>query len=116
MVWYFLLATLAAIGLLSILWVFLGWLLPAGKGCALVCVGQPDIGVLSRWKWLQGMGLLKCPLIAVTETEALYVDSEIEQISREALLARLETERDQFDRTGNGDPPGHHRCRGISEL
>ena len=116
MVWYFLLATLAAFGLFSVLSVILGWLLPAGKGCALVCVGQPDIGVLSRWKWLQGMGLLKCPLIAVTETEALYVDSEIEQISRDDLLARLETERDRFDRTGNGDPPGHHRCRGISEL
>ena len=116
MAWYFLLATLAAFGLFSVLSVILGWLLPAGKGCALVCIGQPDIGVLSRWKWLQGMGLLKCPLIAVTETEALYVDSEIEQISREDLLARLETERDRFDRTGNGDPPGHHRCRGISEL
>ena len=105
---------LAAWGVLCALWAALGWLLPDGKGCALVCVGRPDIGILSRWKWLRGLGLLRCPLIAVTED--LLEDSETEQCSREDLLARLEMERNRFNGTGNGNHPGRHQRRGISEL
>ena len=116
MVWYVLLGALAAFGALSILWATLGWLLPDGKGCALVCVGQPDIGVLSRWKWLRSLGLLRCPLVAVTEKKALYVDSEIEQCSRADLLSRLEMERNRIHGTGNGDSSGRHQRCGISEL
>ena len=106
--------SLAAFGALSILWTALGWLLPAGRGCVLVCYGLPDTGIVSRWKWLNGLGLLRCPLVAVTE-EA-FPDTETEQCSPDALLSRLEMERNRFNGTGNGDPPGHHRCRGISEL
>ena len=105
---------LAAFGALSILWTALGWLLPAGQGCVLVCYGTPDIGILSRWKWLRSLGLLRCPLVAVTEEDCL--DTETERCTGEMLLSRLEMERNRFDRTGNGNPSGHHRCRGISEL
>jgi len=106
--------TLAAFGALSILWTVLGWLLPAGQGCVLVCYGTPDEGILSRWKWLKGLGLLRCPLVAVTEEAC--PDTETEGCSPEALLSRLEMERKRFNGTGNGDSSGHHRCRGISEL
>jgi hypothetical protein len=114
MVWYILVGMLAAFGSLCIIWTLLGWILPAGQGCALVCYGLPDTGILSRWKWLRGVGLLHCPLVAVTEHPSS--DTEIEQCSGESLLSLLEMERKRFNGTGNGDSSGHHRCRGISEL
>ena len=104
-------AALAAFGLLSMVWALLGWWLPAGKGCALVCLGAPDLGIVSRWKWLQSLGLLRCPLIAVTDEAA----EDIEICAGENLLARLEMERNQVG-TGNGNPSGRHQRRGISEL
>ena len=110
---YVVLGALAAFGLLSALWAALGWLLPSGKGCALVCRGEPDPGIVSRWKWLRGLGLLRCPLIAV---DAEQTNGEIEICAGEDLLARLEMERNQFHGTGNGDPAGRHQRRGISEL
>ena len=109
---YVVLGTFAAFGLLSALWAVLGWLLPSGKGCALVCYGEADIGMISRWKWLQSLGLLRCPLIAVTEAKS----EDIENCAGEDLLLRLEMERNRVHGTGNGDPSGRHQRRGISEL
>ena len=109
---YVILGTLAAFGLLSTLWAILGWLLPSGRGCVLVCYGMPDIGIVSRWKWLQSLGLLRCPLIAVSEADTV----EIENCAGEHLLVRLEMERNRFHGTGNGDPSGRCQRRGISEL
>lgn len=103
---------LAAFGMLSALWALLGWLLPSGRGCALVCYGRADIGIISRWKWLQGLGLLRCPLIAVTEERC----EETEICAGEDLLSRLEMERNRFHGTGNGNPAGRNQRRGISEL
>ena len=112
---YIILGALGAFGCLSLLWALLGWLLPAGQGCALVCYGEPDEGILSRYLWLRGTGLLRCPLLAVVPAEA-DPSGEKEICTREALLARLEWERNRFDGTGNGDPTGRHQRRGISEL
>ena len=109
---YVILGAFAAFGLLSAIWAVLGWLLPSGKGCALVCYGMPDIGIVSRWKWLHGLGLLRCPLIAVTEENC----EETENCAGEDLLTRLEMERNRVHGTGNGDPSGRHQRRGISEL
>ena len=116
MAWMIFLTVLAAIGVLSILWAALGWLLPGGQGCALVCVGEPDVGTLSRWQWLKGLGLLRFPLIAVTDAEMPWQDTDMERCRPEELLSRLEMERNRFDGTGNGDPTGRHQRRGISEL
>ena len=113
---YILIGTLAAFGCFSVVWAVLGWLLPVGRGCALVCVGQPDEGVLSRYKWLRGAGLLHYPLLIVAEEEAGLQEAETEICSREDLLPRLEWERNQFNGTGNGDHTGRHQRRGISEL
>ena len=114
---YILLGALAAFGLLSILWAGLGWLLPGGKGCAVVCFGYPDEGVQSRYRWLRSLGLFSGPLIAVTEEdEGQPLGCGTEICRPEALAARLEWERNRFDGTGNGDPPGHDQCRGVSEL
>lgn len=110
-----LLLTLAAIGLLSLGWVLFGWLLPSGKGCALVCFGAPDVGIVSRYKWLRGMGLLHCPLIAVVDKPEL-LDEQTEICAGEQLLSRLETERNRVHGTGIGDSSGRDQCHHISEL
>ena len=111
---YIILGTLAAFGALSMLWALLGWLLPCGRGCILVCRGVPDVGILSRVRWLRGMGFLDCPLVAVVPEGTDLPDDMIELCTAEALLLRLELERKHG--TGTGDPPGRGQCRGVSEL
>ena len=97
---YIVLGTLAAIGLLSILWVCFGWLLPGGKGGAFVCMGWPEEGLLSRYRWLRELGILSCPMLIVTEEhgkeEEQFFYSGIELCSPEALADRLEQEREFF--------------------
>lgn len=115
LLWYFVLGTLAAFGALCALWVMLGWLLPVGKGCALVCWGSAADEIFTGFKWLRGLGLLHCPLIVVTEMPGEPLEMT-ENCRPEQLLARLEQERNRFDGTGNGDPTGRGQCRGISEL
>ena len=113
---YVILGALAAFGLLSILWAAMGWLLPGGRGMALVCVGEPDAGILARYKWLRSLGLLACPLIVAAEDAALQPMDGMEICAPESLLFRLELERVKIDGTGNGDPPGRHQRSGVSEL
>jgi len=110
---YFVVGTLAAFGGLCLLWTILGWLLPSGKGCALVCYGAPDEGIYARYRWLRSMGFLSCPLLAVSEEE-IGCWKEAELCTTEALLARLEGER--IYGTGTGDPAGRGKRSGISEL
>lgn len=109
------LCILAAAGVLSMLWAILGWLLPGAEGCVLVCIGLPNDGIRSRYRWLHGMGLLNCPLVAVAEDESV-VGTETEICSREDLFARLEWEREQFDGTGTGDSTGRNQRCDISKL
>ncbi len=108
----------AAFGLISVIWTLVGWLLPDGKGAAVVCWGQPDEGILIRVKWLQSLGLLRCPLLVVTDTEPFYYinKSTIEYCRGEELLSRLEQERIWVDGTGNGDSSGNHSGGGLPEL
>ena len=94
---FILIGFLAAYGALSVLWAGLGWLLPGMKGCAVVYMGTPNEGVCRRYRWLRGLGLFSCPLIAVAEGEAT---EEIEVCSREELLARLTWEAERFGGTG----------------
>ena len=112
---YILVGCLAAFGALSALWAVLGWLLPQEKGLCMVCLEEADVGTVSRVRWLWGLGLLRCPLLVVTEEGQLGVRMDGTEICRPGdLLSRLE--REKTDGTGNGDPSGHHQCRGISEL
>ncbi|MDO5546219.1 MAG: hypothetical protein Q4F81_10455 [Eubacteriales bacterium] len=113
MVWCILLGTLAAYGALSAIWAALGWLLPGLRGCALVYMGTPREGILRRWRWLRGLGLVDCPFLTVTE-DAANKDTEV--CGREALLERLIWEAERFGGTGTGDHSGRGQRRGISEL
>ena len=101
-----LLAFFAAFGVLSLVWTLVGWLLPAGEGWALVCLGEPDEGNLSRFRWLRAMGFLRCPLLAVPE--------ETENWIEDALLPALGRELEHG--TGTGDFTGRSQRSGISEL
>ena len=114
---YFWMGMLAAFGLLSILWAALGWLLPGGEGCVLVCRGEPDVGILSRYRWLRDWGLLRCPLLVLSDKDCgpERLDG-LEAVSPENLVFRLQEEWNRKDGTGNGDPSGRGERRGISEL
>lgn len=112
---YVVVGTLAAIGFLCLAWALFCWLAPGGEGCAVVCYGQPRMEIFTVFKLLKGLGILKCPLIAVTEAGNGHMD-DVERCSSEALLPRLIEERKRFDGTGNGDHTGRGQRRGISEL
>ena len=109
------LGTLAAFGLLAVLWVLFGLLLPGGTGCVVVCYGAPEPEIFAVFKWLKSFGVLKCPLIAVTEVEDSLPDG-MERCLPEQLLRRLTEERDRFDGTGIGDLTGRGQRRDLSEL
>ena len=111
---FMILGVLAAFGLFCALWAVFGWLLPGLRGCALVFVGVPGEMMLKKYRLLRDMGLLECPLLAVAERETERTDIEI--CCREALLSRLEMERNRFDGTGDGDHSGNHQRGGVPEL
>ena len=110
---YFVLGTLAAFGALCALWALLGWLLPGGRGCAVVFFGEPE--ALTRFQWLKSLGLLHCPVLVVTDGAEAGLPGT-ENCTGEELLPRLEEERNRFYGTGTGDPAGRGQRRGISEL
>lgn len=112
---YFFLGMLAAFGSFCILWVLLGWILPGGKGCAVVCCGVPDEGMICRYHWLRGLGLVAWPLLAVAEAKDIRHEYA-EICSGEELLSRLEWERYGSNGAGNGDHTGCDQRRDISEL
>ena len=112
----FVLVLFAAMGIMSLIWVLLGWLLPSGQGMVMVCMELPDPGVLSRYRWLRGLGLLRCPLVAVTEKGNSRVPKDTEICSREELLPRLERENVGTYGTGTGNSSGRGQRRDLSEL
>ena len=112
---YVIVGTLAAFGLVAILWALLGALLSGGEGCAVVYCGDPRPEIFAVFKLLKGLGVLRCPLITVTKEKYCHFDGT-ERCSPEQLVQRLIEERKRFDGTGNGDHTGRHQRRGISEL
>ena len=113
---YILVGALSAWGVLCLLWAVLGWLLPDGKGIALVCLEEADPGIISRYGWLRGLGFLRCPLLVLSDRESEYRIDGLETIGPEDLTSRLQEERYGTNGTGNGDSSGRGERRGISEL
>lgn len=121
---YICVGMLAAFGALCALWCLFGWLLPGGRDGILVCRenGDADAAHLAhRYLWLRGMGFLSCPLLVVArelkEPERVWLESHgIEICSPAELSARLGIGEEEIGGTGNGDSPGHHQRRGVSEL
>ena len=117
---YIILGTLAAMGVLSVLWLCFGALLPGSRGGIFVCLEPPEGSFLIRYRWLRELGLWNGPLVIVTESGnekgVQPLGCGIEVCRREDLIARLEQERDRYDAAGDGDPSGRDQRRGISEL
>lgn len=62
------LTVLGAYGLLCVLWVLFGFLLPGQRGAAavLLCRGQAEEeAVIRRYLWLYNTGIIRCPLLLV---------------------------------------------------
>ena len=94
---WMILITLAAFGAFSALWVFFGFLLPAGGN---------EEPLIRRYLWLWNMGLVRCPLLLVdcglTEADRTRLSKfpHVTLCPPEELSFRLEQERDLLDRTG----------------
>ena len=106
---WMILITLAAFGAFSALWVFFGFLLPAGRGGAAVCFcrsGGNEEPLIRRYLWLWNMGLVRCPLLLVdcgltaADRTRLSKFPHVTLCPPEELSFRLEQERDLLDRTG----------------
>ena len=115
------LGALAAFGLLSIFWCLFGWLLPKTGGVMLCLEGEDAHALVRRYLWLRGLGVVACPLIVadrdLAEPERAWMESHgVEVCPPEALAQRLGIGERNIDGTGNGDSPGRHQRRGISEL
>ena len=91
------LSVLAACGVLSLLWAFLGFLLPGQKGFAMIytCHGEPIDALLRRCRWLQDMGIVRGRLIIVDDgmtemqKDLLAEKPNIEICTREQLADRV---------------------------
>ena len=65
MIWYILLGTLAAFGLICVLWVLLGYLLPGSQKCTVVLLCEPkeELALLRRLLWIRELGLFRCGIL-----------------------------------------------------
>ncbi len=102
MIWYAILAVLAAYGLICALWSAVGWLLSGGRTVA-VCFCESEKQVWlgrRRCRFLRDTGLV-CRAIVVAAPEVIppelaRVTEETEFCSPEELISRLGTERKQI--------------------
>ena len=118
MLWFFLLIMLAAFGLFCCIYCTVGFFLSTDRCPLLICLlppGHHPDGAVARYQILRDLGLVHGPLLIVgVEPEDMGAD--IEFCTVQELPARLELERNDLDRNGNGDPAGHHCRCGISQL
>ena len=113
--------TLAAFGLLCVIWSVLGLWLSGSKGWVAVCwAGKGQSAALRRCRWLRSWGLYRGAIILVSreqtpesETGLSRETENIEICTLEALPARLKVE---FTYAGVVDLTGHRGGGGISEL
>lgn len=102
------LTVLGAFGLLCVLWVLFGFLLPGQRGAAavLMCHGEAaEEAVMRRYLWLYNTGLVRCPLLLVDCGLAPEERTRLEHFplilcTPEELKNKLEQERTHLGRTG----------------
>ena len=92
---------LASVGLVSLLWCVLGWVLPDAPLVVVFRCPQghhPD-GAISRYQWLRSLGLIRGNLVIVGQIPAPEQDiwkkkhPNVEFLTAEELPAALELER-----------------------
>lgn len=103
MVGLVILSAFAAFGFLCAVWAVLGWLLPGLRGERVLVICTTP-GALRHCRWLRDWGLLHGRICFAGDPAPLR------------MIDFGNTEQEETYGTGNGDHPGHHRCRGISEL
>ena len=92
---YFVIGTLAAFGAFCALWVLAGLFLPRHPGAAVVVLSGPgDEAILCRYRWLRGIGLVRCPIVFIGKAPCEGILS----CTLEELTSLLEQERNGFDR------------------
>ncbi len=92
MLTYVVIGTLAAFGLVCLVWLMCGWMLPK-EGGVLIYAGSDNLIAARRYLWLKEMGFTVTPLWILDaqgpDREWLQA-REIEVYSREEAVARLE--------------------------
>ena len=99
MIWFILLGTLAAFGLLCCVYCILGLFLSDDVRPKLVCLlprsHHPD-GAIARYRLLRDLGLVQGPLL-ILGAEPENAGADIEFCTVQELSARLELERNTLD-------------------
>lgn len=102
MIWYVLIGLFAAYGLFVSLWILFGaWLTGYQGGTVVVHCPEGQVEkVVRRYRFFRQLGLVRSRLVLVTEqAQSVQEDSDIEMISPEEYLRRLEQERKEIDGT-----------------
>ena len=94
---YIVIGALAAFGMLSAVWVLLGWMLPSGREGLLLypaVAGEKVLSFAWRYLWLRGLGFLRCPMVMVdtdlADPERQWLEGHgIEICGPEELNSRL---------------------------
>lgn len=125
MFWCMIFGFFAAVGVLFLLWLFLGALLAPAGHCdvAIRCRQGGEKSLLRRCRWMRELGLLRCPVTIVGSE--LTPEEQMELMehfpgtgfqSPEKWLLDTEERQGRHGRAGTGDLTGNHRGGGISEL
>ena len=122
MFWYVLLGFFAAFGILCALWSVLGCCLSGSALCHVKLTCQPgsELATIRRFCWLRESGLLHVQITVhssrLSTAQRSWISEKYPYIhfSDEEIITGEECSK--FDRNGNGDPAGHDRCCGVSEL
>ena len=111
--------TLAAFGLLCVLWLIYGLCCGKPEGSVLICSGGEQ-GLIRRCLWLREMGLLSCPMVLINpeldEMDVLWLKSKGIEIWSAFPLGKADNIGEKKYGAGTGDPSGCHQCGGVSEL
>lgn len=111
--------TLAAIGLISVLWLIYGLCCGRPEGC-LVIVSRPGHGLLHRCLWLREMGLLRCRMAVVAHdldaVDVWWLRQHGMEIWTSGELPEECVTGDKKYGAGTGNSPGSHQRGGVSEL
>ena len=73
---YAVIGMLAAFGMLCVLWVLLGALLP-GSGKTVIyciCAKEQAVYIRRRWRWLRDLGLVRGRIVILCDNDTVFCD------------------------------------------
>lgn len=81
MIWYVIIGFFAAVGLLFLLWLVFGALLPGSRPGTVVlfCPQGREKALLQRYRWLRDLGLVRCRLVLLESRLPLPRQKELTQ-------------------------------------